>query len=895
MVKKLLCVFATSVAIFCAIEAVQSDDISNIPSHLLECYQNPSLYDRQNRLPMTMDMLIELIWTIENYPEFQMDMQSLALSLIHMFRVDGIEEDQEVQATDYTVPFKLTGYQLNKYRLLMRSFIPRSSHQFPNASLTPIQKCSLHFMLSSSIETKQRGDEPTVCSVISGNQRSKRDADDITPEISQSENESSDRGIDTNVTTSDARNVSQEVNASASANTTANTSAPVPPNEGQLQNDDHLGNSDGDIEIVDPRLFNLSKGGEKDKKGDMQMNVDGDRAYVPYQPTKKSSLPESACPVENGVVYTRWGSVSAGTLIAGIATGLAQQEVSIFDIPTKYNGTTDIKVNNQWAATLAGDLAEVAVRQVPKTPSDVEVGVAGGWNSTKIPKWYFIGKASRTEMTDAEIRGGIDGLILSTYIKEWNRKANGYLRLSNVLERYYSTIGVFDPQYQACKRQDLLPKVAPTETMKEQATSFAFMLHGSSPDVVFIKDDGIRQYTESAISKLNSAVPTGISSTCSSTFSAVSTSASLAAASTSASLDKVIPHVDLMVVIDCEWDYNEIHGILLPLREQIRVSTRRSNLTVYSGFEFQNLMNSTNMTMNYTDYTNCKPGMNLKKLLEDDLRIYYNDYWERELKTDLTNTFGTVVLFIPRSFAPTASDLEAARKAVTDYRTKLPDVTFLYLLSGNTDSVQGLVVDRTTDVFTYTDSKNVNVNPVATRLKQVPRRIKNPACGPDSSDAKYNTLQFTEAVNFQGTNYYRVSPRYLFPASNANIKIRGDSKKLKICHSRRSKLPNNSTGSDGTQCSTSESSSEVSINLSGICSGYEYVLQCPPLYISVESIDTQGNYDCSTNSACRDLDDVLYTVTHTGLTCGVGRFLASPFTLTLGVMLMALKSFFGSS
>jgi hypothetical protein len=38
---------------------------------------------------------------------------------------------------------------------------------------------------------------------------------------------------------------------------------------------------------------------------------------------------ESQCPIEDGVVWTPWGSISASALIAGIATGLQPQEVTL--------------------------------------------------------------------------------------------------------------------------------------------------------------------------------------------------------------------------------------------------------------------------------------------------------------------------------------------------------------------------------------------------------------------------------------------------------------------------------------------------------------------------------------------------------------------------------------
>lgn len=67
-------------------------------------------------------------------------------------------------------------------------------------------------------------------------------------------------------------------------------------------------------------------------------------------------MPKSDCPVETGVMKTRWGPVSVGPLLAGIVAGANPQKIPVSDI-TK--GTPDIKlddIDNLWAATLAGNI-----------------------------------------------------------------------------------------------------------------------------------------------------------------------------------------------------------------------------------------------------------------------------------------------------------------------------------------------------------------------------------------------------------------------------------------------------------------------------------------------------------------------------------------------------------
>ena len=85
----------------------------------------------------------------------------------------------------------------------------------------------------------------------------------------------------------------------------------------------------------------------------------------------------SQCPLENGVLHSQWGSFSAGPVIAGLAAGLQPLQVNVRDlIPQGRMGeyrsarqqSGGMTVDNRFAATLSGDLAEVVLRQAPAAP-----------------------------------------------------------------------------------------------------------------------------------------------------------------------------------------------------------------------------------------------------------------------------------------------------------------------------------------------------------------------------------------------------------------------------------------------------------------------------------------------------------------------------------------------
>ena len=138
----------------------------------------------------------------------------------------------------------------------------------------------------------------------------------------------------------------------------------------------------------------------------------------------------SACPLEEGVVEVGragdGGGVAAGAVLAGLAAGLQHQEVPLASLLSSRHlerlradgGSTSATVDNLWAATLAGDLAEVSAYQGPSA-RPLALGPGGTWNDTVIPRVRYLSRqrpgspelapVQHWDMTDAEIRGGFDG------------------------------------------------------------------------------------------------------------------------------------------------------------------------------------------------------------------------------------------------------------------------------------------------------------------------------------------------------------------------------------------------------------------------------------------------------------------------------------------------------
>jgi len=227
-----------------------------IPPSLVECYNTSFFMNRDNRLPANMDTLISLIEKVENSyagtSGVQADIRTVAVSLLHRFRQDGIKKAAGINAADGVIPYSPTGFQFPKFKILLSRLIPGNANSFPNSSLTSVERCSLHFMLSSTFDTRSRGDENNVC-----NQLSQYRAQRL------------------------PRSLKKEYD----------------------------NNFISDVEWLDTRPKRGRSSVSVSKYEQLgELDYESDWAYAGSEGT-------SQCPVEDGLVRTRWGTVSAGNFV----------------------------------------------------------------------------------------------------------------------------------------------------------------------------------------------------------------------------------------------------------------------------------------------------------------------------------------------------------------------------------------------------------------------------------------------------------------------------------------------------------------------------------------------------------------------------------------------------
>merc|ERR1712071_175407 len=139
---------------FAILATVSGEPFPNrIRSDIADCYQQ---FDRFQRFPQSMDNLVALIRKVEAHPDTQFwDLKRMTGVLLHRFRYDGIIDDLKAGPN---LPIHTDHSESDKFKLQWQ-FLPGESTDFPESSLTQAEKCSIHWMLSHSINMTMRAEE----------------------------------------------------------------------------------------------------------------------------------------------------------------------------------------------------------------------------------------------------------------------------------------------------------------------------------------------------------------------------------------------------------------------------------------------------------------------------------------------------------------------------------------------------------------------------------------------------------------------------------------------------------------------------------------------------------------------------------------------------------------
>lgn len=803
-----------------------------ISPSLVECYSNASLLSGDALPTFGIGQLIDLIRKVENSPYTRLDLRSMAVQLTHRFRQDGIRRDPRTMASEGVIPYTPAGPEFFRHTILLKMLIPGNAYNFPNASLTTAEQCALHFMLSSTVDDIQRNNEDSECSNL--------------------------RNYETDVSGSStgggASGYRQPGGGGYSSGVSWNSRRyPQQSTRGPRRSRrEAAAGLESDVEILDPTL-------------EAEVNK-----------AKYTNYAHSRCPIQGGVVFTPWGAVSAGTVIAGIAAGLVPQTVSTRDLavaiqrskyftsrasrPGMSSADTLGSINNKWAATFSGDLAQVALLQGPQDPTRMAVGLPAGWTSTLEPKKYYLSQPVDGAMSEADVRGCIDGMLLGSNVNDWYSRSRSNLRLSQLLDMYYSERGVFDRNTRACLRRERIGDVATTTALDAQTEAFSKFYGANNPITVTMSDDVITSLSDTAVNKLQSFIPTLNDPKC-----VVDTSALL-----------VRPYVDLIVNLDLSYPYQDIHPVISYLLDKVDAGQYGSRVMILNGKDGSLLFNSSYprlewSTFNADAYSDARAkanGFDLQVALGATLsylRQHDTDFHRRRVVAGR----GQAVLYL----TPALGSYDQSRfyTRFDNYRQLYPDVDTLVLTSGNKNSFGVLTNDTNLNVFTFTVTDPASaIRPLVERIKAVPRRIRNANCDADWAEDGSGNLEFIDYVEPLGVNYYRLAPNNFYRTKDdyARVRVQGQGYgTLTVCYSRTLPTMNGTQNSYASQADSSAgtcqqlSTGNVEIKLANLCTDASLVRDCAPLYLAVSAGQATQAVEMRCNEeACRFPDMLKYTV-----------------------------------
>ncbi|XP_073812518.1 uncharacterized protein isoform X1 [Musca autumnalis] len=761
-----------------------------IPPSLVECYNTSYFMNRDNRLPSNLETLITLIEKVENSYGFDQDITQLSIALLHRFRQDGIQRAPGVVASPGVIPYSPTGFQFPKFRILLSRLIPGNALRFPNNTLTREERCSLHFMLSSSFDTQVRGDENQVCN-----------------NLSQYRAQRLPRAL----------------------------AAPQ-----QKRN-----NFIGDVEILDGIKSKKPIPGAKQRMSPMNYDYDWDDMGYGYGSDTNTI---SQCPVENGVIRTKWGNVAAGNLIAGIAAGLQPQTVqlrSLLALSSRRGSyvqnmpqVATVGVDNRWAATIAGDLAEVALVQVPvSTTGQATVGASGAWNSTVMPKWYFLSQRQNMEMTDAEIRGGLDGLIIALNIQSWRQQVSN-LKLSQLLRMYYSLDGVLNSGIMACNRAAYFTQNIQMTTINVQASAFAQVLDREMQLRVTLSPDAIATFAASAATALGTYIPLMNNSL-----------SSVVVAEPADISNRTAIMTDIFIFLDTTWEYNHVVDYVNYVVERLNINPYGSSVTLLAARDGSVMVNRTfyisefYLNWNITTHSKFRTGFSLPIILSRARDLAENILNADQVKGSMGGR-SMIALLIPSPVAFVHEyDFDYCQNYVERLNVTIPELKFIYYAGGAVIRFMEYVSNPKEDLFQldYDIDLEACAEPVVKRIRRVNRYLTNPRC---NSQSTTDSQGQNELVQYQGLgkiNFYTMPANYFYnEGSMRYLKVKSlSSVAFIVCTSRSQRLPYRNPlapYTDGQDCKQI-SSNDYSYDLTDMCNGIDQLLDCPPLYISVQSQD----------------------------------------------------------
>lgn len=836
----------------------------------LSCYQN----DPSQRMPNTLQNLIGLLYKYENGVSNYISPDNMAEMLLHRYRKDGVA----FSGTRYS-PSELVSRDKGK---LIEKLIRSSQVLIPNAFDTR-EECSLHFMLSHSIDDfPHMGVDQLWDGTITYNQRRKRQAGNWGTAFNAGGNSAFNGGYG-------GQSNNGGFGGQNGAGSNAQGSSGGSGSGGYGQHSHNYGGSLGNS---------------------LYPNMQSRAQYHGYT--------QATHPLENGVMETPYGPVAAGTLLAGLSVMNSQSSISIrnlLDQESLQRLPSEIwnqAIKPMYAATLSGDIGEMALSlMMPQAQGFApSVGPAGRYhNCTTCARLYSLqNHIPTTTLTRAEMFAGIDALLIK---KAYDNGMSNYgLSLAQILKFYYSEQGLPGaPDHKACNRLELYSSLDDQE-IQLQALFFMYAFQEDFPyisDTIEIHKQNFPDYRnklKTAIAQVHTAITNFISSyqnddegnpTC-------QTPGQVA--------DNNYPSPMSQTVVDAIFVYNEnspttdatsnrqLIGDVARRLRQDAVMTTVGVLSYPSGnwlYPPQNFSNIGDWACNFTaDYSGSSDSGSVNDGIDSvysALTTYYSTRLTALLTDDNSSGNSSQVVVWEVGGAP-YGDASNANETIYNFRLAFPDVRVLRLGS-NRSPFQGML-EFDDDFVT---SQGLDLRPledvVLDRLMASPRSYVYPAC--HFNDTSLMTSYDESSHVYQGSvspNYttYIEVPARLFQLSESvsfTVTDQSGGSDVYMCASRTNRFANQdyqtldneavlfiTNEDDPLQCNST-------ITYDFPCD--MYLMQCNSIYLAISAANATSAGCNNGDQGCAMPGQITYQLSHEGLYCSGSSVLP-----TLALLLTAV-------
>lgn len=176
-------------------------------------------------------------------------------------------------------------------------------------------------------------------------------------------------------------------------------------------------------------------------------------------------------------------------------------------------------------------------------------------------------------------------------------------------------------------------------------------------------------------------------------------------------------------------------------------------------------------------------------------------------------------------------------------------------------------------------------------LFPVPRGLTNPRCSASGTPLSYGSNQLMQYAGLGKINFYWLSSNYFFSEGSMRyLKVKPfSSVAFIVCTSREHRWPyRNPTQpyTQGEECKQI-TSGDFSYDLGDLCQQYDSLLDCPPLYFSVQAQSfADANQVACTDAACATPIEAQYIIMMNNLDCpnGSKKWLLSGLLIMLSLL-----------